>query len=290
VIGSVTGLNYVELRPTGSFSSTVEAASGSFVAPSTFALGGPGTGSFNLSQIGPNPSSKYRGFDAFLKTGTSTWTVTGTPLSNGPWTIEDGTLIVAAGASLGSGDVTVEGGTLKGFGTVGDLFNAGGTVRPGGSIGTLHVAGDFDQGANGTLAIEFNPQQTSLLDVTGDAFLGGRFLAVPDAGSYTPGLTLTFLTTGGTRFGTFDTVQSALPALLFDVIYGTDSASLVFLGYDFSQFAQTPNQKSVAMAVDKGTATRTSTRCSTTSPRCRRKTFPGDLPSLAAKSPRCSRT
>jgi outer membrane autotransporter protein len=253
VIGSVTGLNYVELRPTGSFSSTVDAASGSFVAPSTFALGGPGTGSFNLSQVGPNPSSKYRGFDTFLKTGTSTWTVTGAPLSNLPWTIEDGTLIVASGANLGSGDVTVEGGTLKGFGTVGDLFNVGGTVRPGGSIGTLHVAGDFDQGADGTLAIEFNPQQTSVLDVTGDAFLGGKFLAVPDAGSYAPGLTLTFLTTGGTRFGTFDTVQSALPALLFDVIYGANFASLTFLGYDFSQFAQTPNQKSVAKAVDKGT-------------------------------------
>jgi fibronectin-binding autotransporter adhesin len=250
VIGSVTGLNYVELRPTGSFSSTVDAASGSFVAPSTFALGGPGTGSFNLSQVGP--SSKYRGFDAFLKTGTSTWSVTGAPLSNLPWTIEDGTLIVAAGASLGSGDVTVEGGTLKGFGTVGDLFNVGGTVRPGGSIGTLHVAGDFTAGPGGTTAIELNPQQSSMLDVTGDAFLGGKFLAVPDAGSYAPGLTLTFLTTGGTRFDTFDTVQSALPALLFDVIYGANFASLTFLGYDFSQFAETPNQKSVAKAIDKG--------------------------------------
>jgi outer membrane autotransporter protein len=230
----------VELRPTGTFNQTVQA--------NRFDLGGSGNATFDLSGIG----SKYL-VNELGKIGTSTWTVTGAPLSNAPWTIEDGTLIVAAGANLGGGDVTVEGGTLKGFGTVGNLVNLGGTVRPGGSIGTLHVAGDFSQGADGTTAIELDPPQTSLLDVTGSASLAGKLLAMPDPGSYMPGSIFTFLTTGGSVTGTFNPVASALPALVFDAIYGSNFASLVFLGYDFSQFAETPNQKSVANAIDEGT-------------------------------------
>ena len=86
-----------------------------------------------------------------------------------------------------------------------------------------------------------------------NATLAGKLLALPGKGSYTPGSVFTFLTTSFSRSGTFDMVASAMPALVFDAIYDSSSASLVFLGYDFSQFAETPNQKSVAKAIDKGT-------------------------------------
>jgi len=241
------GTKRVELHPTGTFTSFVFGGGGDFV------LGGPGEGTFNLSEMSStfDPGLKYFDFGTLAKEGTSTWTVTGTSADPLPWTIKEGTLFVAAGADLGTGNVTVEGGTLKGFGTVGGLFNVGGTVRPGGSTGTLHMA-SFSQGPDGLLAIELSPTQTSVLDVAGSASLAGELLVLPQPGGYQPGSVFTFLTAPGGVTGTFDPVVDDLAALIFTAIYGTNSASLVFAGYDFSQFAETPNQKSVAKAIDQG--------------------------------------
>jgi autotransporter-associated beta strand protein len=56
----------------------------------TFALGGSVNSSFNTSLLGP--SAQYQGFGVFEKTGTSTWTLTGTPGQDTPWNIIGGTL------------------------------------------------------------------------------------------------------------------------------------------------------------------------------------------------------
>jgi len=57
--------------------------------PDTFQLGGTGSGTFNVSNIGPN--AQYRGFEIFNKIGSSNWTLTGSGAQN--WTISSGTLI-----------------------------------------------------------------------------------------------------------------------------------------------------------------------------------------------------
>jgi autotransporter-associated beta strand protein len=77
----------------------------------TFRLSGSTTGAFDASRIGV----QYLGFSTFVKTGTSTWTLTGTTAAVTPWTINQGTLAITADGSLGasSGTLTINGGTLQ---------------------------------------------------------------------------------------------------------------------------------------------------------------------------------
>ena len=56
----------------------------------TLALGGTGTATFDVSLIGA--SAQYEGFGVFEKTGTSTWSLTGTTTAATAWTIYGGTL------------------------------------------------------------------------------------------------------------------------------------------------------------------------------------------------------
>lgn len=103
----------------GTNSLTMEAGStitGNVVAFSTndtFALGGATDQSFDVSQIGA--AAQYRGFGHFAKTGSSTWTLTGTTSDVTPWTISAGTLKVSSDGNLGdsSGGLTFDGGTLQ---------------------------------------------------------------------------------------------------------------------------------------------------------------------------------
>ncbi|MGJ5205591.1 autotransporter domain-containing protein [Bradyrhizobium sp. HKCCYLR20261] len=96
----------------------------------TFRLGGAANGTFDVSSIGG--SAQYQGFSSFVKTGTSTWTLTGTTAAVTPWAINQGTLAVSSDANLGaaSGGLSFGGGTLQvlaGFSSSRNItLNAGG--------------------------------------------------------------------------------------------------------------------------------------------------------------------
>ncbi|MBR0715079.1 autotransporter domain-containing protein [Bradyrhizobium liaoningense] len=79
----------------------------------TFRLGGSTDSTFDVSSIGA--AAQYQGFSSFVKTGTGTWTLTGTTTATTPWTINQGTLAVSSDASLGdaSGGLSFGGGTLQ---------------------------------------------------------------------------------------------------------------------------------------------------------------------------------
>ena len=62
----------------------------------------------------------------------------------------------------------------------------------------------------------------------------------------------------------------------------------MFLGYDFTQFAETPNQKSVAKAVDKGTGNEDFNELLYDLAALPPPDIPGGLAQLA-RSRRCSR-
>jgi FG-GAP-like repeat len=112
-----------------------------------FQLGGTGSASFDLSNIGA--AAQYQGFSTFNKIDTSTWTLTGTG-ANG-WTVEQGTLQVDGTI----GDTTVQSGaTLDGTGTTGALtVDSGGTLVPGDDPGTI-TTGNLDLQAGSTLSTE----------------------------------------------------------------------------------------------------------------------------------------
>jgi|GEM_PF-6719919 autotransporter family porin len=142
----------------------------------TLTLAGTGTGNFNLGQLGP--ALQYQNFTQLVKDNTSTWTVTGT--NTLPWTVKNGVLNVASGASMGGtvainqgtvnltasnstigGNVTLaSAGVLTGVGSVtGDVSN-GGAISPGlqvpnptaANVGALTIQGNYT-GTGGRLTL-----------------------------------------------------------------------------------------------------------------------------------------
>ena len=108
--------------------------------------------------------------------------------------------------------VSLNGGTLTGSGViVGNLTNNSGFVSPGHSAGRIAVAGDFTQGAAGTLIVEEGGRdigQSDQLSVSGTANLGGTLhlktingLVLTSADTYSPlaysSVTGNFSSTGG---------------------------------------------------------------------------------------------
>lgn len=104
-----------------------------------------GTASTDIGAAVNNDGSISIGADSILTTAGNYTQATGsTTLS------ETTSKLTASGAQ-----VRVQGGTLKGVGTVGSVLDvSGGTVAPGLSTGILKANGSYAQGAGGTLEVE----------------------------------------------------------------------------------------------------------------------------------------
>ena len=91
-----------------------------------------------------------------------------------------GTMAINNVLNTGGGSVLIAAGALGGSGEInGDVTNDSGTVAPGNSPGTLTVNGDYFQGAGATLAIEIAGKALhDLLDVSGIITLNGGSLDV----------------------------------------------------------------------------------------------------------------
>lgn len=130
--------------------------------------------------------------------------------------------------------VQIQGGELKGYGTIAGPVASGGTVRPDPRLGALTIQGDYSQLPNGSLNVEFagtGPGQTSRLAVTGNASLAGT-LAVSAVDGYAPvpGHEYQVLSYG-TLSGEFGAVLGSLAGQL-DVtpLYATDGLGLLVTG------------------------------------------------------------
>ena len=152
----------------------------------TFQLGGSGNAAFNLSLIG----TQYTGFATFNVVGDAVWTATGTYAQSDPWTVQSGTLLVNGDLSNAS-QITVNGGTLGGTGTVGNSqINAGGTLAPGAqgspSAGnsTLTIRGNLAFQSGALYLVQVNPALATNANVSGTASLAGTVEAVFSPGGY----------------------------------------------------------------------------------------------------------
>jgi fibronectin-binding autotransporter adhesin len=151
--GTINGINFsgpgpftLTLAPQSHTNGTVQGT-----GSDTLQLGGVGTDSFNVSNIGP--AQQYRGFSIFNKVDSSTWTLTGTGAQN--WNISGGTLIgdtnslqgpaitnnstlifnqgfngTYAGGIGGNGAVRVQGGGVVSF-TGANSYTGGTTINSG---------------------------------------------------------------------------------------------------------------------------------------------------------------
>ncbi|WP_324134431.1 autotransporter domain-containing protein [Bosea sp. (in: a-proteobacteria)] len=117
------GTNVLELQAGYTITGNVTGAD----ANDTFRLGGTTAGTFSAALL----DTQFAGFGSFEKVGTGTWTVTDTTASTVNWVINGGSLKLGAGGSLGTGNVTNNGGLVF---DRSDAFTVSNNISGGGSI------------------------------------------------------------------------------------------------------------------------------------------------------------
>lgn len=172
----------------------------------------------------------------------------------GPTIVNGGGLLIE-GELLNSNVTVNSGGLLGGSGTISGtvVVNAGGRLSPGNSPGVLTI-GTLTLNAGATTVMEVNGltagTQHDQLIITGTGALAGTLQLVL---GYQPHVGDTFtLIRAGTLTGDYDTVISSLGnALKYTHSVTTDSRLVVTVVQgSFTNFAGTPNQISIANALD----------------------------------------
>jgi outer membrane autotransporter protein len=203
-------------------------------------------------------ASVISGTGGFIKQGSGILTLTGASTYTGGTAVNAGTLVV--NGSLAS-NVTVNGGLLRGNGTVGGLVVTGGTVAPGNSIGTLNVNGNFVQGGNSTYQVEVNAAgQSDRINVGSTATINGSTVQVlAQSGTYARNTTYTILNAAGGVSGAYSGVTSNFAFLTPTLAYDANNVFLnLFQNVSaFAAGAQTPNQYAVGTVLDQVNATAT---------------------------------
>ena len=177
------GTNSLTLQAGSSITGNVVAF---FGGSDVLALGGSANATFNVSQIGP--AAQYQNFANYQKTGSSTWTLTGTTASTTAWALNGGTLAISADNNLGAGSgiPTFNGGTLQFNAALAStrtfqLNAAGGTFNTNGNAVTLSGSiggpGALTKIGAGTLTLSGNG------DYLGGTNINGGTLALAAAGA-----------------------------------------------------------------------------------------------------------
>ncbi|WNJ88345.1 autotransporter domain-containing protein [Bosea sp. 685] len=194
------GGNTLTLAPTSVISGQVLAPFGS----NTLQLGGSGTGSFDISQLGLDPALQYVGFTTFNKIDSSLWSLTGTSPYNGSVNVNGGTLIVNGNLAAASLLTVNAGGILGGNGVLGATVINGGTLAPGNSIGTLTMS-SLSMTAASTYLVQVSGISSDKTLVTGSASIAGK-VSVDPLARLNSTTTFTILK-AGTLSGTFDSAS-----------------------------------------------------------------------------------
>jgi uncharacterized protein with beta-barrel porin domain len=175
ITGGMSGDNSVRANAItftgGTNSLTITSSSvitGNVIAASsadTFGLGGATNSSFDLTQLGP--AGQYQGFGILQKSGTSTWTVFGTPGTPLAYQITAGALDLN-GATQGATSLLLTGGTLQN----GTLTSAGTfDVRAGSVSAALAGTGGATKTTTGTVIFSGVNTYTGATSVNGGALV-----------------------------------------------------------------------------------------------------------------------
>ncbi|MBB6183258.1 autotransporter-associated beta strand repeat-containing protein [Oleiagrimonas soli] len=175
------GGNTLVIEAGASFIGNVVSTSGSTNGGDVLALGGTSNSSFDISSVGTG--QPYQGFNLLEKTGTATWTVTGSNSSGLGWHLNGGTLSIssATGTELGSYAVTFNGGALltTGAATLNQNISlvGNGSFDNGGYNDTLSGVisgnGGIGFGGAGTTTLTGSNTYTGSTDITGGTLKGG---------------------------------------------------------------------------------------------------------------------
>lgn len=185
------GINVLELQA----GSTITGPVAAFSAADTLRLGGSSNATFDVAaQYGT--AAQYQGFGVFEKSGSSTWTLTGTTTATTPWTMNQGTLTVSSDSNLGaaSGGLTFGGGTLQflsGFTSNRAVtLNAGdGTFDTNGYSaalsGTISGTGGLTKSGTGTLTLTGTSTYSGATTATAGTLQAGAASAFSSSSAFT---------------------------------------------------------------------------------------------------------
>jgi outer membrane autotransporter protein len=255
---AVSGTNSIGLLVRGDNNTLMNNDTGILSASGPNAYAAKITGTGNLL-VNAGTISGNLWFDG----GVNTFDANGT--YSGQITVNSGTLVISsddyeAVGALHAPTTVNAGGALAGAAIVGDVtVNAGGTLAPGslGAIGTMVVDGGLSFQPGSFFAIRIVPKPNEhpndRADVVGAAALNGTVSVSAGAGTYAPETVYTILKSAGGVTGSFDTVTSSFVFLTPTLSYDPNTVFLTLARSPaaFSNAAQTPNQLSVAHALDQ---------------------------------------
>ncbi|SUB02538.1 Extracellular serine protease precursor [Pannonibacter phragmitetus] len=167
-----SGTNRLVLTETSSITGIVSTSGTS----STLELTGTGAGTFDASQL--SSTGQYQGFTDLAKSGSGTWTLTGSGGSvSGALAVNDGTL--ALGGAFTAGSVTVGSSTAATLSISGNgaLTNGNGVIGgAGGGVGTVQLSGAAASWTStGELTVGQNGGTGSISVSDGASFTSRRF-------------------------------------------------------------------------------------------------------------------
>jgi autotransporter-associated beta strand protein len=178
--------------------------------PVSLTLGGDNTSTV-FSGVVQNGTAFPTPTVSLIKTGSGTFTLSGTNTYTGATTVNAGRLDVTG--SIVSATTVNSGATLGGTGSINNsvTVNAGGTLAPGVSAGVLST-GNLTFAATSTLAVELNGTtagtQYDQVQVTGAANLGSAAVNVSLGYPAAVNDAFTILTSTGTVSGTFGSITT----------------------------------------------------------------------------------
>ena len=274
--GTISGTGVVTKSGAGTLTLTGNAShtGGTTISAGTLQIGNGGTTSTlsgNVANSGMlafnrSDASTYAGVisgnGAVTKSGAGTLVLSGTNTYVGATTVDSGTLSV--NGSIAGSELTVNGGTLKGSGTVGTTTITSGTLAAGNSIGTLNVAGGLNLGAVAVLEVEVTGGANTLgvhsdlvaasgaVTINPSATVKVRPVNGTNGGTtFTGGTTYTIITSSGLS-GTFASASDDFLFLDSALSYDSNNAYLTLKRNDisFAEIAETSNQTGAANALD----------------------------------------
>jgi subtilase-type serine protease len=201
----------------------------------------------------------YQG--SLIKSGGGQLLLSGDNTYRGPTTVNGGLLTV--NGSLTSAVTVNASGTLGGSGSIGSLLaNSGGRVAPGNSIGTLNVAGDVTFAAGSTYAVELSPTASDRIVAGGSATISGATVSLSLENSPTLLSTAQVQSLLGHQYNILQAaggIQGQFGAVLPNYLFIGGSLDYAASGIQlniernatsFASVGQTPNQRSVAAAIE----------------------------------------
>ncbi|WP_160300162.1 autotransporter outer membrane beta-barrel domain-containing protein [Devosia limi] len=273
--GAISGAGVVTKSGAGTLTLTGNAthSGGTTINAGTLQVGNGGTAgalSGNVANAGTlafnrSDSSTYGGVisgnGAVTKSGAGTLVLSGTNTYIGATSVNAGTLSVSG--SIAASALTVNGGALKGSGTVGTTTIASGILAAGNSIGTLTIAGGLDLGAAAVLQVEVAAGgnalgvHSDLVAVTGAVTIDpgatvqvGPVNSGDDGKTFAADTTYTIITSAGLS-GRFASVTDDFAFLDSTLSYDPVNAYLTLKRNDtsFADVAETSNQTGAANAL-----------------------------------------